>query len=58
VGEDDVARAQSYLREGSSVDQKARAVQLLWRATEKGNVNAELELADLYTRGVGVQKNG
>jgi len=53
----DLAQARSYLSDGSSSDQKAKAVQLLWLATEKGNVEAELQLADLYTRGIGVAKS-
>ena len=53
----DVALAQTYLKEGSDPDQQQKAVQLLWLATEKGNVDAEIQLADLYTRGVAVQKS-
>ena len=49
--------ARSYLSAGSTADQKAEAVQLLWLATEKGNVEAEIQLADLYARGENVPKN-
>jgi len=53
----DLTLAQSYLAEGSTPSQKAKGVELLWLATEKGNVDAEIQLADLYTRGVAVQKS-
>ena len=49
--------AQKYLADDSNPDQKAKAVQLLWLATEKGNVDAEIQLADLYARGEGVPKS-
>ena len=32
-------------------------MQLLWLATEKGNVDAEIQLADLYARGESVPKS-
>lgn len=53
----DLALAQSYLSSDSGPAQKAKAVQLLWLATEKGNVDAELQLADLYLQGEAVQKS-
>lgn len=49
--------AQKYLADDTTPDQKAKAVQLLWLATEKGNVDAEIQLADLYARGEGVPKS-
>ena len=49
--------AQTYLVKGSSPDQQAKAVELLWLATEKGNVDAEIQLADLYATGEAVQKS-
>ena len=55
--EADLSLAQSYLGDASTPEENAKAVQLLWLATEKGNVNAEIELADLYSRGVTVQKS-
>jgi TPR repeat protein len=33
------------------------ALRLLWIAVEKGNANAELELAEMYWRGRGVIQN-
>jgi TPR repeat protein len=53
----DVELAQTYLARGTTPDEKAKAVQLLWLATEKGNVDAELRLADLYARGDSVPKS-
>jgi hypothetical protein len=53
----ELALALSYLRDGRDPKQKAKAVQLLWLATQKRNVDAELQLADLYTEGVAVQQN-
>ena len=48
---------QKYLTPGSTPDEKQKAVQLLWHATEKGNVDAEIQLADLYARGDSVPKS-
>ena len=53
----ELSLALSYLSNDANPVQNAKAVQLLWLATEKGNVEAELQLADLYTRGIAVQKN-
>jgi hypothetical protein len=53
----DMALAQTYLQKGSDATQQSKAVQLLWLATEKGNVDAEIQLADLYIQGVAVQKS-
>jgi hypothetical protein len=55
--ETDLELAQTYLSRSDNPDEKAKAVQLLWLATEKGNVDAEMELADLYARGDGVSKS-
>jgi TPR repeat protein len=35
----------------------ATATRYLWAAVEKGNVQAEITLADMYARGEGVTKN-
>jgi hypothetical protein len=55
--ETELELAQSYLAEGTSPDQQAKAVELLWLATERGNVDAEIQLADLYATGEAVQKS-
>jgi len=55
--ETELELAQTYLVKGSSPDQQAKAVELLWLATEKGNVDAEIQLADLYATGEAVQKS-
>lgn len=55
--ETDLELAQTYLSRSDNPDEKAKAIQLLWLATEKGNVDAEMELADLYARGDGVSKS-
>src|ERR1700735_930424 len=56
-GSSDVALAQAYLQAGSSATQKQEGVKLLWGATEKGNVDAEIQLADLYKDGIAVPKS-
>jgi hypothetical protein len=53
----DVDLAQKYLTPGSTPNQKEKAVRLLWLATEKGNIDAEIQLADLYARGDSVPKS-
>lgn len=52
----DLQLAQQYLA-GSNPDEKTKAVQLLWLATEKGNVDAEVLLAGLYASGHNVPKS-
>lgn len=54
--EADLQLAQQYLA-GDKPEEIQKAIQLLWLATEKGNVDAEIFLADLYTRGENVPKN-
>jgi hypothetical protein len=56
-GSSDLALAQAYLQPGSSTNQKQEGVKLLWGATEKGNVDAEIQLADLYKDGIAVPKS-
>jgi PilZ domain len=56
-GEEDLALAQPYLNNKSGPAGNAVAVRLLWSAVEKGNVQAEITLANLYSRGDGVKKS-
>jgi hypothetical protein len=56
-GASELALARKYLREGQGPEDSATAAQLLWVSVEKGNTNAEVELAGLYARGQGVQKS-
>lgn len=52
-GEMELTQAREYLQRMGRED-SAEAAQLLWVAVGKGNIQAELELADLYLRGAGV----
>ena len=53
----DYGKAMELLRgKNGSVDTQ-EAVRLLWLSVEKGNPNAELQLAELYWRGQGVARN-
>jgi PilZ domain len=56
TGEKELAIAQGYLRDrrGSA---NGAAVAFLWSAVEKGNVAAEVTLAELYARGEGVTRS-
>lgn len=56
-GASELALARKYLREAQGPEDSATAAQLLWVSIEKGNTNAEIELAGLYARGQGVQKS-
>ena len=56
-GQADLALARRYLRESSAPGYGPKAAHLLWLAIEKGNTEAEAQLADLYLRGEGVPKN-
>ena len=56
-GSEELAAAHRILNVSGNHAETSRAVQLLWSAIEKGNLNAEVELANLYISGVGVQKN-
>ncbi len=49
--------ARGLLKEDAGPEDQAKAAQLLWHAVEKGNVAAELALADLYLAGQGVEKS-
>lgn len=56
-GDVDLALAQSYLSSKTGQLGTAAAASFLWAAVEKGNVNAEITLAELYARGDGVTKS-
>ena len=56
-GAEQLAAARKLLGSSASRSDTARGVQLLWSAIEKGNLEAEVELANLYISGVGVPKN-
>ncbi len=56
-GEEDLALAQRYLGDRSSTASRAAATGFLWSAVQKGNLEAEITLADMYARGDGVPKN-
>jgi len=56
-GEDDLALAQLYMSERPGPAGSAAATRSLWAAVEKGNLKAEVMLADLYARGDGVTKS-
>jgi hypothetical protein len=57
LGDADLALARSYLSGKAGPASSAAAVNFLWAAVEKGNVTAEITLADLYARGDGVTKS-
>jgi TPR repeat protein len=56
-GDAEFATAERYLREKSGPGSSAAAANSLWAAVKKGNISAEIALADLYARGDGVTKN-
>ena len=56
-GEEDLALARRNLADMPRHTNSATATQYLWAAVEKGNVTAEITLADLYARGDGVTKS-
>ncbi len=56
-GGEDLLLAQPYLKNKSGPAGSAVAVRLLWSAVEKGNVQAEITLAHMYSRGDGVTKS-
>ena len=56
-GDVQLALARKLLRKSDDSKSLAKGRQLLWQAVEKGNTAAETELADLYLRGQGVEKN-
>jgi hypothetical protein len=56
-GSEELAAAHRILNASGNHVETNREVQLLWSSVEKGNLTAEVELANLYISGVGVQKN-
>jgi hypothetical protein len=56
-GDAEFAMAERYLREKTGPGSSAAAANSLWAAVKKGNISAEIALADLYARGDGVTKN-
>ena len=49
--------AERYLNPKAGAAEHAAAVPALWDAIQKGNLQAEVMLADLYARGDGVTRN-
>jgi len=56
-GQQDYQRAQAILKAPNRSAELPEAIRLLWSAVEKGNVGAEITLAELYHVGRGVSKN-
>jgi hypothetical protein len=56
-GAEDLAMAQRYLNDKQGPAGSSAATQFLWSAVQKGNVEAEITLADMYARGDGVMKS-
>ena len=56
-GDSELRLARKYLREPHDPANISAAVDLLWSAVQKGSEGAELDLAELYLQGEGVQKN-
>jgi hypothetical protein len=56
-GAEDLALAERYLNTMPRHTGSATASRYLWAAVEKGNVKAEIMLADMYARGDGVAKS-
>jgi hypothetical protein len=57
VGQAEYVRAMQLLGGRNGQVDMPEALRLLWIAVEKGNANAELELAEMYWRGRGVIQN-
>jgi TPR repeat protein len=56
-GQQEYQQAEQILSNRGSEAELAVGVRLLWVAVEKGNVNAEVALAELYRQGKGVARN-
>lgn len=56
-GQQEYQQAARILKDKMREAETPEAVRLLWASVEKGNVNAELALAELYRKGQGVTKN-
>ena len=56
-GEAELALARGLLHDDDTPEEIARGIQQLWVAVEKGNIEAEVELADRFVQGQGVPRN-
>ena len=56
-GEAELKIAQNYLQGVNRAPEPSKAIPWLWTAVRKGNLSADVALADLYMRGVGVPQN-
>ncbi len=56
-GEQELKIAQDYLQGVNRAPEPSKAIPWLWTAVRKGNLSADVALADLYMRGVGVPQN-
>jgi hypothetical protein len=56
-GQQEYLRALQILRAPNRAAEQPEAVRLLWAAVEKGNMDAEIDLAELFRIGKGVTKN-
>jgi hypothetical protein len=56
-GQNEYDKAMQILRSRNASVDAPEALRLLWISVEKGNPNAELELADMYWKGRGVIQN-
>ncbi len=56
-GQQEYERAEEMLKDRKREAETGEAVQLLWLAAQKGNVNGMVTLAELYRRGRGVRKD-
>lgn len=57
MGQAEYEKAMQILHSGNADVDSPEALRLLWISVEKGNPNAELELAEMYWRGRGVIRN-
>ena len=56
-GQEEYLRALQILRSPSRASEVPAAIRLLWVAVGKGNIPAEIDLAELFRTGRGVAKN-
>jgi TPR repeat protein len=56
-GQAQLALALELLQKNADSENQAKAAQLLWQAVERGNVAAEVDLANLYLLGQGVARS-
>ena len=56
-GQQEYLHALQILRAPNRAAEQPEAVRLLWVAVEKGNIDAEIDLAELFRQGWGVAKN-